>query len=52
MSEIISMVSSEGEVVDFMRSIKLRTSGIEIWLKQVEDEMCKTIVRKIRDAYT
>jgi hypothetical protein len=46
------MVSSEGEAVDFLRPIKLRNSSIEIWLKQVEEEMCKTVQRKIRDAYT
>ena len=32
-SEVMTMVSSEGEVVDFLRPIKLRNSSIEIWLK-------------------
>ena len=32
-SEILSMISSEDEVVEFLRPIKLRNSSIEIWLK-------------------
>lgn len=51
-SEVVTMISSEGEHVDLMRSIKLRNSSIEVWLRQVEEEMCKTVQRKIRDAYT
>ena len=46
------MVSSEGETVEFLRPIKLRNSSIEVWLKQVEEEMVKTVSRKIKDAYT
>lgn len=45
------MISSEGEIVDFLRPIKIRNASVEVWLKLVEEEMFKTMTRRIKEAY-
>jgi hypothetical protein len=48
--DILSMLSSEGEQVDFLRPIKIRNASVEVWLKLVEEEMFKTVARRIKEA--
>ena len=49
--DILQMISSEGEIVDFMRPIKIRNASVEVWMDLVEDEMFKTIARRVKEAY-
>jgi dynein heavy chain len=48
--DIAGMISGEKEVVDFGKSIKIRSLGVEQWLKNVEDSMRGTLQKKIKDA--
>jgi hypothetical protein len=34
-----------------IRALKLRNLGVEMWLKNLEEEICKTVMRRIKDAY-
>ena len=45
------MISSEGELVEFLRPVKIRNASVEVWLKLVEEEMFKTVARRIKEAF-
>lgn len=49
--DILQMISSEGEIVDFLRPIKIRNASVEVWLNLVEEEMFKTVARRVKEAY-
>jgi hydrogenase maturation factor len=51
--DIGGMISSEREEVEFIQRIKVSRGGIgvEVWMKQIESDMQKIIVRKIKEAF-
>lgn len=44
------MISSEGELVELLRPVKIRNASVEVWLGLVEEEMFKTVARRIKEA--
>ena len=46
------MISAEGEVVEFNKIVKIEKSGqgVEIWLREVMNQMMQTLMRRIKKA--
>jgi hypothetical protein len=49
--DIVGIRSGEGEEVELGR-IKLRNNGVEVWMKSIESDMQKMILKKIKDSYS
>ena len=46
----LSMISKDGEVVDFKTPVNVSKSGVKEWLKALETEMRATLALLLREA--
>jgi len=54
LTDIHGMKSLQNEKVKFSRAIKARGGhgyGVEVWMKQLEEQMVQVIKKKIKDAH-
>ena len=48
---IYGVRSAEGEKILFHRSMKVRSQGVEAWMKQLDENMALSVQRRIKEAY-
>ena len=50
MKDIHGIKSLEGERLKFVKMLKVRSQGVEDWMKSLEDQMVISMHRKIKEA--